>query len=384
MRRSVLYIGQILEWADAHHGRTGSWPQRDSGQVWETADEKWINIDTCLRLGFRGLRPGGSLARLLMKHRGKRNRKALPRYTVAQILKWADAHHALTGSWPHTKDGPIQDATGESWLAIDMALRNGLRGLRGGSSLAKLLHAKRHVPNHMSQPRITQQKILAWADAHRRRTGNWPIREDGPITDAPSETWSGIDHALRKSSRGLREKSSLALLLAKYRGVRRHIRQRPLTTEEVLKWADAHFERTGKWPRYDSGLIPESPGETWQQVHNALRQGKRGLPGGETLTHLIATHRQLRSKVTLPRLKKRQILDWAKSFYDQHGYWPTRNAGQIPKSRGETWCAIDNGLKHGGRGLKGGTTLSQLIRSNFAIRVSRLVRPKKLAPPSSP
>src|SRR5262245_39667864 len=195
MRRSILHISQILEWADAHSKRTGEWPEKDSGQVWETADEKWLNIDTCLRLGFRGLRPGGSLARLLAKHRGKRNRKGLPKYTIAQILKWADAHHARTGSWPHNKDGQIYGTNGETWWAVDMALRKGIRGLVGGSSLAKLLSAKRQVPNHMSRPRLTRQRILAWADAHRRRTGNWPIIEGGPISQAPGETWNGIDHA---------------------------------------------------------------------------------------------------------------------------------------------------------------------------------------------
>ena len=383
MRRSILHIGQILEWADAHRARTGQWPRQDSGQVWETADEKWLNIDNCLRLGFRGLRPGGSLARLLAKHRGRRNRKALPKYTIIQLLNWADAHHRRTGNWPHNKNGHIAGANGETWLAVDMALRNGLRGLNGGSSLAQLLNERRSVPNHMSRPQLSVRQILAWADAHQRRTSGWPIIESGQIADAPVETWNGIDHALKRGSRGLRGKSSLAKLLAKHRQVRRHVRQRPLSAKEILKWADAHFERTGKWPRAASGLIPEAPGETWQRVHSALVAGRRGLPGGETLAHFVATRRRLRTKVTLPKLTERQILAWAKSFHRRHGYWPTRKAGLIPKSQGETWSAIENGLKHGGRGLRGGTTLSRLIRGKFGIRVSRLVRPRKSAALSS-
>ncbi len=153
----------------------------------------------------------------------------------------------------------------------------------------------------------------------------------------------------------------------------------PLSSAEILKWADAHFERTGKWPRATSGPIPEAPGETWQRVQSALVAGRRGLPGGETLTHFVATRRKLRTKVTLPKLTKQQILAWAISFHDRNGYWPTRKAGLIPKSNGETWSAIENGLKHGGRGLSGGTTLSQLIRGEFGIRVSRLVPPKTFA-----
>ena len=383
MRRTELTVEQILSWADAYRARTGKWPNNDSGRVWEPADEKWENIDTALRVGLRGLHRGQSLARLLAKHRGKRNRKALPKYTIAQILRWADAHHARIGSWPHNRSGPITGAPGETWLAADMALRNGIRGLRGSSSLAQLLHTKRRVPHHMFLPRLTRRRILAWADAHRRWTGNWPTIDSGPIANSAGETWSGVDHALKKGSRGLRETTSLAKLLEGQRQVRRHVRRRPLSPDEILRWADAHFARTGKWPRQDSGSILEAPGETWQRVQNALLEGNRGLPGGETLTHFVATRRKLRTKVTLPKLTQRQILAWAKSFHDRHGYWPTRKAGLIPKSQGETWSAIENGLKHGGRGLRGGTTLSRLIRGNFGIGVSRLVRPKGVAAPSS-
>jgi hypothetical protein len=86
MPRSTLYVGQILKWADAHRERMGQWPEGKLGPVHEAPDEKWVNIDQALRKGLRGLRPGSSLARLLAQHRGKRNRKQLPRYTIRQIL----------------------------------------------------------------------------------------------------------------------------------------------------------------------------------------------------------------------------------------------------------------------------------------------------------
>jgi hypothetical protein len=65
--------------------------------------------------------------------------------TVAQILAWADAHHAHNGRWPSAISGPVSEAPGESWQAIDSALHRGWRGLPGSDSLARLLvrHGRR-------------------------------------------------------------------------------------------------------------------------------------------------------------------------------------------------------------------------------------------------
>lgn len=100
MRRSILYVSQILRWSDAHRRRTGNWPQKDSGRVPDAPDEKWLNIDQALRKGLRGLPADWSLAQLLAEYRGKRNRKRLPKLTERQIVSWADPHHRRTGSWP--------------------------------------------------------------------------------------------------------------------------------------------------------------------------------------------------------------------------------------------------------------------------------------------
>jgi hypothetical protein len=47
-----------------------------------------------------------------------------------------------------------------------MALRLGLRGLPGGSSLARLLDEQRRVRNVKNLPPLTEEQILAWADEH--------------------------------------------------------------------------------------------------------------------------------------------------------------------------------------------------------------------------
>jgi hypothetical protein len=72
-------------------------------------------------------------------------RQKKPELTLDQILQWADAHRKRTGKWPTTRSGPILDAPGNNWLAVDKALRQGLRGLRGGSSLGRLLLERRGV-----------------------------------------------------------------------------------------------------------------------------------------------------------------------------------------------------------------------------------------------
>jgi hypothetical protein len=74
--------------------------------------------------------------------------KSRPKLTVAQILRWADAHHERTGTWPAAGSGPVREAPGLTWLAVNGALSKGLRGLPGGDSLAQLLmrHGRRQAP----------------------------------------------------------------------------------------------------------------------------------------------------------------------------------------------------------------------------------------------
>jgi hypothetical protein len=65
--------------------------------------------------------------------------------TVDLILHWADEHHRRTGQWPILKSGLVAGAPGEKWYNVDAALRAGRRGLRPGSSLARLLAEHRGV-----------------------------------------------------------------------------------------------------------------------------------------------------------------------------------------------------------------------------------------------
>ena len=96
--------------------------------------------------------------------------------------------------------------------------------------------------------------------------------------------------ALHKGQRGLPGGSTLARLLAEHRGVRNHLRLPPLKVRQILAWADAYRQRTGKWPSRYAGTIAEAPEETWAAVDAALSQGCRGLPGKGSLPQLLAEH----------------------------------------------------------------------------------------------
>ncbi len=362
---------QILGWANAHHRRTGEWPKCDSGPVADAPRETWTAVNVALTQGLRGLPGGSSLAQLLATECGVRNRMQLPPLTPEKILGWADAHYRSAGKWPTNSLGPIADAPGETWSGVDAALYAGARGLPGGSSLAQLLAAERGA-RHLGQlPSLTPDGILAWADAHHRRTGKWPTGKSGPIAEAPGETWCGVDMALRVGVRGLPGGSSLARLLAAERGARHQYQLTPLTPEGILAWADAHYRRTGEWPTSKSGPVDDAPGETWNGVSVALYQGRRGLPGGSSLARLLAEWRGVPNRGERPRLRIEAILAWADAHFQRSGAWPKAASGPIADAPGETWTGVDMALRVGVRGLPGGTSLAQLLAAERGVRHQR-------------
>ncbi len=212
-----LTVKRILAWADEYHAHNERWPIQHSGDLPDVPDMNWRKIDAALRLGLRGLPAGSSLSRVLDQHRGVRNRMGAPALTLRNILAWADAHHRRTGAWPKTKSGPVREAPVENWSAINAALDQGVRGLSGGSSLARCLAERRGARNPRDLPKLTVKQILSWAHRHFERTGRWPTYKSGRVVGASGETWAGINNALRRGSRQLHGQSSLARLLKKHR-----------------------------------------------------------------------------------------------------------------------------------------------------------------------
>ena len=92
---------------------------------------------------------------------------------------------------PGVSEG-VDGAPEETWIGIEWALRKGRRGLKAGSSLARLLDKHRGVPNRRGRPRLSTAKILRLADRHHRLTGRWPNSSSGSVTVRFAETWCGI------------------------------------------------------------------------------------------------------------------------------------------------------------------------------------------------
>ena len=363
-----LTIEQILVWADKHMRRTGNWPDLNSGLIPENPDETWVRINGALSKGLRGLSGGSSLAKLLAEFRNVPNRSDLPELTIAQILLWSDQHRQRTGDWPHRESGKVSNVANETWSAINSSLVTGSRELPGGSSLARLLAKYRGARNPQGLPKLTIQQILMWAGIHHKRTGRWPHAHSGKIKDAPGETWIGVDRALALGTRGLPKGLSIAKLLAKNRNKRNPKALPNLTVGQILKWADAHHRRTGKWPTGESGLVLDSTGDTWKGILLALYRGRRGLPGNSSLAKLLAAHRGVRNRAELPNLTVNKIQKWADKYHRRTGGWPDLHTGEVSDSPGETWAIIDRALRIGFRGLSGGSSLAKIVSEHSGVR----------------
>jgi hypothetical protein len=151
-----------------------------------------------------------------------------PKLTIVMILAWADDHYLRTGEWPRVASGWVHGVGGgQTWANINYALWSGRRGLPGRDSLARLLIRERGAYNRIIRPPLAVEQILAWADAHHERTGDWPGVLSGPIPEAPGENWRAISDALHHGNRGLPGGDSLRRLLTRH-GRRRGWKQTAL------------------------------------------------------------------------------------------------------------------------------------------------------------
>ncbi len=210
---------------------------------------------------------------------------------------------------------------------------------------------------------LTEEQILAWADGHHERNGEWPDQYSGLVADPSGETWGSINAALREGLRRLPGGSSSAKLLFEKRGVRTWASAPDLSIVQILRWVDEYKRINHEWPRTDSGPVDGGQDESWLRIDAALRHGLRGLPKGSSLAQLLSEKRGVRNQKGLSPLNEEQILAWADVYFQRTGKWPTKQAGAIDDAirPGEKWANIDAALKTGDRSLPGRSTLAQLL-----------------------
>ncbi len=101
-------------------------------------------------------------------------------------------------------------------MQVATALRCGLRGLRGGTTLPRLLCKRRGARNEKALPSLSERQILAWAKAHFQATGRWPHRQSGAVSGSNGESWRIIERALSSGDRGLSGGLPISKLLKKH------------------------------------------------------------------------------------------------------------------------------------------------------------------------
>lgn len=242
------------------------------------------------------------------------------------------------------------------------------------------------VPQHRKGTSLTRKQILAWCEAHRQRTGRYPARTSGPVDEDPAILWALVDRTLARGNRHLPGGETLARFLMRELDVGDRRGLRTLTRPMILEWAEAHHERTGRWPVTDSNShvpepIPESPGDTWRIVDAAMRRGGRGYRGPRSLFKLLSQHYGERYQYWLAPLSVRQIIEWAESHKARTGRWPVVRSGAIPESPPNTWCRINDAIIHSRRGLLGGITLAQLLARHRRRQIKARTRPPRRHPP---
>ena len=290
-----------------------------------------------------------------------------PPLTEEQILGWADAFYEKNGKYPSPHSGKVREGSGDKWMALDMALKLGLRGLPGGTTLSRLIAANRVVHVDRTRKKITFDQISEWVDAYHARTGEWPQGESGEIPEAPGETWRKIDSLIRRRTSQDDEPLSLAKYLHKTRGVRIHNLLPPLTEEQILRWVDSHLERTGALPTAQSGEVADAPGEFWSRIDTALIGGQRSLPKGGSLPKLLAVHRGRKHKYMMPPIELEAVSLWVLNHYTRHGRLPRVMDGAIDEAPDMTWSVLDNAFRAGRRGLadSGYKSLKDFLQSRF-------------------
>jgi len=335
------------------HGRTPHSNDGDASEYIESQDT-WGAINSALYIGRRGL-PGGSS--LIREARKLGLSEMKPDFTLPMVRKAIRAFYKEHGRPPFLHEEATKYiGFSENWKNVNWALVRGSRGLPGGSSLTDVSVQMGLKDPSIKKPDLTLPMIHEAMRKFDKTHGHRPRPQDGDasIHFGYPETWSAVDTALLKGSRGLVGGSSLtkeALQL----GLRN--RKPTLTLAQVKKAIREYHKKHGHPPTTYSGDASAhfESSETWMAINAALRAGVRGLPGGSSLAKL-KKEMDLGTRLTIPMVHKA-----IRSFYVEHRKRPVVKSGDASKYFGFpiTWGTVSKNLRKGGLGLPGGSNLSK-------------------------
>lgn len=413
----TLTADQILQWMRAFESKEGRWPTHTDEAVWQlNRSQEWIRmpatwqgISACLMCGVGGA-PPMSLIHFRRAYAQGAEAQTAPPEVEELAPELGQAPSSLKSLQPMETAGPIEIlAVSESTDLLEVrrttdasplgrhaplsssqddSARAGLSGVPAATLPRPALRAR---TNTSIKPLLSAQQIEQWLKTFRAKEGRWPQLSDKHVWagETPAwmlvsdETWSGIDTALHRGSRGLEAfKGQTLLQFRRSLGLNDH-----LTEDQLRIWILAYQEKMGRWPARDArdvwmrdtaGEWHLVPNETWGALDDALRYGRRGLEAwrGSTLAGF-------RKRLGLDRaLTEDRIVEWMRLFHDKEGRYPTardRTVWILDATTGgwralpsETWAAISSALHQGGRGLKAlkGCTLWQLRAAHGMIEVA--------------
>lgn len=261
--------------------------------------------------------------------------------TEEMILEAGEKFKKQYGKYPFVASKElVPELPNETWVIIDSALREGYRGLPGGSSLAILFGKKKDD--------LTVEQIKKAGEEFKKQYSKYPSgTSKKPVPGMPNENWRAINEALIKGCRGFPGGSSLAILF--------ETKKDDLTIDQIKKTGEDYRKQYGKYPFVRSKEpVPGMPNETWGGINAALRHGCRGLPGGSSLAILFD---KKKDDFTIDQIKKA-----GEEFKKQYGKYPFITSKElVPGLPNENWSIINDALRHGFRGLPGGSSLSKLF-----------------------
>lgn len=277
----------------------------------------------------------------------KIQREEKPSFTEQKIVEWMklfyeheeecspdrEGKYPSNGDhtvWERDSEGNWVEVKGENWHStIEPALRDGGRALPGGSSIHKL--KKKYG---LTQKLLAKETIRDWCQLFYERAKQtrgrgkcptvldkivWERDSEGIWVQVKGERWDKINGALRKGFRGLPGGSSLNELMEEYSITDN------FTEEEIVKYFRLFYEKTkedsddriGRYPNNGDPIVWDRDKDgNWivvqdesfsGTIESALRNARRGMPGGSSIAKIKTKYGLVDDYVPHPRKRLRAL-----------------------------------------------------------------------------